>query len=62
MATEPRTCKVLYMKDGTPAECGGEIKKEKVKEPFGNHSVIGSPIPVIFTYEYCASCNVMYHG
>jgi len=58
---EARTCKLVFMKDGKPQECGGVIKKRDVLEPFNLHMPMGSRPETVLTYDYCEKCRVIYN-
>jgi len=58
---KPRICKLVFMEDGKPQECGGKIEKQTIHRPFGPHSMIGGPPePPLFSYARCDKCNVLY--
>ena len=56
-----RACRLVFMKDGVPTECGGKIKMQEIDQSLDSHASIGGPSePPVFTYGRCSKCHVMY--
>ena len=56
-----RACRIVYMKDGVPIECGGVIREVRVPQSCSMTTPIGGPPrrPVM-TYAQCQRCRVMF--
>ena len=56
-----RKCKLVFMANGKPKECGGKIEEQDVDQPFTTHTVIGGPAePPLFSYARCNKCHIVY--
>jgi len=53
-------CRLVYMKNGVPQECGGEMEEVEVPQPFTMHSRVGGPPdPPLLFYRRCKKCRVV---
>ncbi len=61
--TKEERCKILYMENGKPQECGGKIEPADFRVPANPHNplhggVLGKP----FLYRFCTKCHVLTSG
>jgi len=54
-----KICRLAYIKEGRPKECGGEILETGLVHTTFNTPTGDRLIPPVFFYKYCKKCGAV---